>query len=363
MTLLGSFLAIFLDQIHKINFQKKLAELTMIQLIHFNKTHAPKVDVPSPSAPQELLDALSSKLSLNIGDTKPLFSYNQAADSAQKFLIRDTKGENRAVVHYSTTYDPLAVQDMICRVYSARQAIGSDLEAYILNPLEQGDLEGLSYGVFNYQKPLAKNKIFWLFQRVAIAPHLLEFLIDLVKVTKASMSSEQIEERFGRSLQSISTFDGLSGSIQTAAKESLQRLEQHLWTPRTVLMHGDLWRGNVLLTQPTAKVSSEAEPSTSASNKSTSNKIVLIDWAASLVHGYAIFDLVRMAESFGLSPKQLRKNLEIHCQILGCDVQDSKSYLLSAMGHIGRDLRHFPVANFLRMCESTVTTLDKALGL
>lgn len=339
----------------------------MIQLIHFNKIASSKMDSPTPSAPLKLLDTLSSKLSLNIGDVKPLFSYNQAPDAAQKFLIRDAEGANRVVVHYSTTCDPMAVQDMIQRVYSARQATGSALEAYILNPLEQGTLEGLSYGVFKYQKPLTRNKVFWPFQRAAVVPHLLEFLINLAKVTQASMSSEQIEERFGRSLQSLITFAGVPGNIQASAKESLQRLEQHSWKPRTVLMHGDLWRGNVLLTQPTtqptAKAPSDAAPSTSTSNKSANNKIVLIDWAASLVHGYAIFDLVRMAESFDLSPKQLRKNLEIHCQILGCDIQDAKSYLLSAMGYMGRDLHHFPVANFLRMCESTVHTLDTALGL
>lgn len=264
----------------------------------FNSNQA---SISQPSFPEELVEALTRKTSLTFRSLEPLGRKPSLADGTQKFLLRNQNGKPVAVAHLASPYAPDFVEDMIERANMAQQAVGSSLSAYILGPIGHGNLEGSSFGVFQYQQPLTENKFFWLVQRARVAPHLLDFLFEIARVTQAPVPDCEIEARFALPLRHLSTMEEVSGEIRAAAAASLQRLEQGLWIPRYVLMHGDLWKGNVLLTQ----------------KHPPSPKFVLIDWAGSNVKGYAIFDLIRMASSFKVHHRRLATSLMAHCQILG----------------------------------------------
>jgi hypothetical protein len=51
-----------------------------------------------------------------------------------------------------------------------------------------------------------------------------------------------------------------------------------------------------------------------------------------------------------------------HARILGCETRDLESNLLSAIGHIGLQLEHFPEERYVAMAADCVRGLRGALG-
>ncbi len=65
-----------------------------------------------------------------------------------------------------------------------------------------------------------------------------------------------------------------------------------------------------------------------------------------MVRGYGIYDLLGLAESTKLRGYRLRKEIESHCDILGCEFADARSHLLAALGHRGMNLGYWPFAEY-----------------
>jgi hypothetical protein len=69
--------------------------------------------------------------------------------------------------------------------------------------------------------------------------------------------------------------------------------------PNYVLMHGDFWKGNILIA-PKADFP--------AAGTRWNERFVIIDWPGSITQGYAMFDLIRLAQSFRLSSNALKRD-------------------------------------------------------
>ena len=132
---------------------------------------------------------------------------------------------------------------------------------------------------------------------------------------------------------------------------ALERISTKEWQPKHVLMHGDLWLGNILL---------KKNPNILNTLKPYDN-FVVTDWAGSEVKGYAMYDLIRFAESTNLSSKKIKFEIERHCKLLNCNPVDACSYLLAGLGFIGMNLENFPLNRFISMSESCFLTLSKSL--
>jgi hypothetical protein len=145
----------------------------------------------------------------------------------------------------------------------------------------------------------------------------------------------------------------MSDAVRVAATMARERLAAGVFRPKYVLMHGDLWKGNILL---------QAGRNASHTDVQRS-RFAIIDWAGFEGCGYAIYDLVRLARSMRISRRRLAGELVRHCAILECTTEDARSYLLTALGHIGMTLEHFPVERYVSMSLSALSLLDEALKL
>jgi hypothetical protein len=143
---------------------------------------------------------------------------------------------------------------------------------------------------------------------------------------------------FAKPLARLAAISELGREVRSDAERAIQRLENGSWRPKTVLMHGDLWIGNVLLRQET-----------SGPGGAWVDRFVIIDWPGSMLRGYAIFDLMRLTQSIRTGERALASELIRHCQALQCDTEDSMGYLLSALGHLEMNLEQFPFDRFLGM--------------
>jgi hypothetical protein len=265
--------------------------------------------------------------------------------STSKYLAYDQQDRLTAVVICSAPEEPDVVSRAVARARLARLALGS-LGDIVLEPTRHGLIDGLSYAVFPYCCPLSGSRYTWRLQRVWIRPKVLKWLREATKATCYSPTIEEQEAGFRAPLENLASLTLLPSAVRTSASLALRRLRDGLWVPKHCLMHGDLWKNNILL----------------APGRRRWERLVLIDWAGSLVRGYGIMDLLTVAPSMRLRGARLRSEVEAHCRILGCELIDARSNLLAALGYIEKHRGYFPWDRYEAMTIDLLQLLDSIGG-
>jgi hypothetical protein len=261
-------------------------------------------------------------------------------DAAALFAVRAGRGVRPAAVVLCAPPDaPDVVARGVEAARIARAAMPPDLARHVLVPLAVGRVRGMSYAVHAFCASLATGHIAWPLQRARLAPALLRWLWRVDAATVRGASEETLELRFAAALDRLASVSMLTPAVRDDAHRAATRLRRRGRGARTVLMHGDLWKGNVLLRPPTGALDALA----------WAQRFVVIDWPACAPQGHPIYDLVRLAQSMNLSPARLRSELVRHCALLECEPEDTMTYLLAACGDIAGRLQHFPMDRFASM--------------
>lgn len=309
---------------------------------------------PTPQVMMDWLTGpLTSALHEHYGPIQLSFLSSAAGvvDGTTVLLIRDAAGRPRAVALCSSPVAPDMVRRAMTRAHAAKAALGASTGAPILDPVTAGSVNGLSYAVLPYCGEFSRFRLARWYQRHRVRQPVLDWLFRVNQRSVRHVEPGAIDSRFAEPLRRLASLKELGGSARDAAKQAIGRLDAGAWVPGHVLMHGDLWKGNILF-----------RPSGDPINSGKwSDRFVVIDWAGSEIQGYALYDLVRFAESTALSDSGLRTEVARHCQLLGCDRGDAKSYLLAALGHIYMNLEHFPLPSFIRMSETCLATLERSM--
>jgi Phosphotransferase enzyme family len=260
---------------------------------------------------------------------------NEDPDSKLVFLSGKRDG---LVVTVSPFHFPDVVAEECRKVAGMRSLLG-ELGSPLLEPLDSGRINTSSFAVLPYRKPLSKRRgLRWL-ARMRLRRHLLEWLREIAE----RRSSVCAVSRYDAALQALR--ETVLADSPTAAL--LRTAERHLrsghFAPRSSPMHGDLWIGNVL-------------------HGAGSATFTLIDWRGSATEGFPIFDLIRAAESFGLSRQALHGELRLHQTGLGCQLEDLPLYLLGALGHYAANIQEMSPSLFRAMADESVSRLSSALN-
>ncbi len=278
--------------------------------------------------------------------------YTPREDAPTALRVSDARGRPVAAMLCSSPRAPGMVARAMSRAAEARELLGPEDGRHILEPLLQGRLRGLSWAVLPWCDSPSTLRPLWRLQRAALRPALLDWLLRLTERTMRVPAPEQLEARFAAPLRHLAASPAIGARARAAAEQAAQRLADGAWAPRSVLMHGDLWKGNVLL-RPRA--SALAAPR-------WGERFVVIDWPGAEVHGHAFYDLVRLSRSLALSPDALRREVERHGAVLSCTGEDALGSLLAALGQIGMALEHFPMARYAGMVDECVQTMATALA-
>jgi hypothetical protein len=274
------------------------------------------------------------------------------ADDPAKLLVTDRDSRELAVVLLASPVDPDLVRRGMRIAARAREVLGKRLGSVILEPLEQGDLRGLSYTVLPYHRPFEEGVLARRYWRLALRSKALEWLAEVNEATLAETSDAEIAEAFERPLEHVATLDTMDEALRRAAETALGRLKSGEWSPKLVLMHGDLWIGNML----------RASGPPGGADRRRRFPFVIIDWPGAMLRGYAMYDLIRLATSMGLGAARLEREVLRHCKILGSRPELAMGYLIASLGQLGLNLGEFPAERHREMSLACFNQLRGALG-
>jgi hypothetical protein len=281
----------------------------------------------------------------------PIDGVTPRADAPAVLRVVESPAKPHAVVLCSAPRFPDMVERAMSRAVQARSRLGSAEAAAILKPLLEGRIDGLSYSMLPHCEALSVHRWRWRLQRAMLGPRLLDWLYRVTADTVTLADAAQRDARFAAPLACLASLDRLSAPVRADIARATGRLRDGSWQPRHVLMHGDLWKGNILIDPDTAQ----------PGRRRWRDRFVVIDWPGSEVHGHAIYDLVRLAGSMKTPEAALRAELRRHCDVLGAATEDAMAYLLSALGYIALHLEEFPMDKYLPMVEACHADLRRIL--
>lgn len=301
--------------------------------------------------------SLSEPLAVAIGEEPDRLGYKVVseaglADGTTVVSLSRADGTPAAAVLCSPVAFPRMVDHAMDMAARVKETIGPILGIRILDPLLRGELEGTSFAVLPYCCPLSEGRLMSRVQDLALRPSLFDWTLELTKTTSSTGDHVATEDRFAKRLEHVAAIDTLDAPVRHAASDAMRRLASGQWKPRHVVMHGDLWRGNVLI-RPSASLNSCTH---------LSERFVVIDWPGAELMGYAIFDVVRLAHSMRLTRRQLAFEIGRHCASLECEPRDACSYLIAALGHVGMSLNCFPVEQYMRVVHTSFGALSDCVA-
>jgi hypothetical protein len=288
--------------------------------------------------PEQLLDWVRPALSavgIEVSRGQSLDQDASVADKPLKLIIEGRRSRPEAVVICARPADPAIVRRAVVRARQAAEMLGPRVGAVPLLPLADGTFGELSYVILPWHQPalqMGPRRV----RRLWTAARVLGWLRDAVSVSARAADDVTRPRRLLERLAGDARF---GAAVRGDARLGLERLDAGQWRPKTVLVHNDLWLGNVLL------------PARTRCPDTNRYRFFLIDWAAAEMAGYPFWDLSRLCDSFGVPTPWARREIGRHCAILGFEPQDALSSLLLAIAHLGAQLRYFPVERYVHMSE------------
>jgi hypothetical protein len=255
------------------------------------------------------------------------------------------------VILCSSAEAPDMVQRAMDRARRSKASLPPVAAQHILDPLALGRIGALSYAVLPHCLELAAGGLAWRVQRQALSPALFDWLWMVNSATMRPVEDDEFDWRFVQPLQRLMALDQAGPLVRADAARAAERLQQGAWLPRTVLMHGDLWKGNILLRPATGLADAVA----------WRERFIVIDWTGSASCGHAFYDLVRLAQSMRLGRGALDREIARHCALLQCSRDDAMACLLAALGRMAMQLEHFPMQRFAQMVDECHATLHAAI--
>lgn len=272
------------------------------------------------------------------------------ADDTKKLLVMNNHAEPVAVVLVASEVEPRLVQQGMERASAIKNQLTTDLGRVILEPKATGWLHGRSYTILPYCKPLGTGRVITRLHNLTLRPLVIDWLTQVAETTAREPNAGELQQNFINPLKHFARMSVVAPEAREIAQHALQQILSSQWTPRHVVMHGDLWRGNILFSDPNNRP-----------KHLPFARLVIIDWPGGMTDGYAIYDLIRIGISMRLPRMFLQKHIKRHCEILGCRTLDARYHLISALAHIGQNLNHFPPQSFARLTNDCLQFLQAGL--
>jgi hypothetical protein len=265
-------------------------------------------------------------------------------DYCEKYVALDRQGTPRAFVVVSPASHPRSVLDAANTTRTVRQALGSELGDSVLAPYCVGDIDGCSYSITAYCRPMSSGRWLSRWQQLRMTPAILSWLARATRHTARLV--EDIDTQVRTPLHALAEHGAVDPRTRQAASNALKALDGGDWRPRNVVAHNDLWWGNFVHREPVAG----AQP-----------PFYVIDWAGGTTTGVPFYDLIRICRSLRLGSARTRRAIRTHREILACAPADVLHYLATSFGTLSRHLGEWPERQFARAADECIRYATRSL--
>jgi len=264
----------------------------------------------------------------------PIANRRDLIDSTIKFIIRDEAGAPVAVMKIASEVDPQSVAESTQIAEEIAASLKPETARHILRPWAEHQYDGRSVALYPYLDLLEQWRLAWFMQRRTIAPHVMQWVQQMSSQTVRDATDEDIDRRYIKPLRHIvENSSDVGEQYVRAAKTMLKRIETNKVSLRTVAMHGDPWKNNILL---------DTRNSCGFESHNGSPRFVFIDWDTGQVHGYPFFDLLRLSNTLRTRPKIMKPLIDDYCSVVDADPIDIAGYITAALGHSLLNLNNCP---------------------
>ncbi len=303
------------------------------------------IDLPGFLAgPLSTLEARSGK----VGVVTDVTEINDIADNPVKATIRDSSGNPYAFVLCSQPQYASLVARGVARAETIRALLGKELGAVLIRPLLVGAVNGVSYAILPWHRPMPASGLRRYLARARIRGRVLSWLRRATSAAVAAHSSIDASTTYKYALQHLHTFPRLRVDLRDSVEASMKRLEKGDWQPKHTFDHNDLSIDNLLLPH--------------SNYRPHDRGFVIIDWAGATECGFGIYDLIRFCTSAAIPTRVVVRELRLHCNALHCELVDTKGHLLACLGNLYLNLECFPEDRYNRLLEICWRTLLSALS-
>lgn len=271
-------------------------------------------------------------------------------DARTTFVLHDAQGAPRGVAQLAGETAPAMVARLIDRARGFCAALDAAATAPVLRPAAEGEIDGRSWAVWPWCKPLARTTGTRL-ERRRLRDPLHAWLGEVTRQSAHPVPHDAIEPRFVAPLTRMATRPALSVPVRLAARSALVALDRGAFRPMHVAMHGDLHTGNVLI-DTTGAAGRDSGP--------WAQRFVVIDWGGADADGFPIFDLARLAHSLRTGARHLGASLRAHSRALDCPIEHAPWHLAAAFADLGDHLEYFPVEHYARLADLCFSLLAAA---
>ena len=273
-------------------------------------------------------------------DPGPMKNNYYPIDVTYKGVITDKNGSPAAFILCANPIGKTLVKENVEKARAAKALLGAPHNQAIDLPFLNGDVQGISWAIYDLNTPLTHNKWAWQLQKRLLTPVVGQWLSDVVNQTQKTIPDKDRSQTITSPLESICHENAFPREMIKSAEEAIINLESGAWHPCTTLAHNDLWRGNILL-PPNAHI--------------FTRHFRVIDWAGADISGIPFFDLFKFIQSFTVPRAYGKKLIQNHCDILECRPMDAIGYLLTALGALGQNLNQFPHHAYVNLSKGLYT--------
>jgi hypothetical protein len=260
------------------------------------------------------------------GSAAPMGLARKATDSSDKYLVRDRRGQPVAMLSLSPPDRPQATDVAARSTFEAQAALGERLGRVVLMPWHTGWVNGCSFTVAPYHRPLSGFKPQRALERRQLWQRAGHWLQQTLRHSVRTPDAQQIHSEFKAPLAALADLASLTPQIRERARLEWRALEAGDWQPRLALAHYDLWQDNFLWAPDDNEFG-----------------FLVIDWGGARASGHAVYDLLRLALSSPASADATLKQLRDHCRVLECPPEHAAGHALAALGHLALNLGDWPL--------------------
>ena len=263
------------------------------------------------------------------------------ADGASTLIYGPAGRDKGVILSVSNDRFPEVVATSAKRARDAAAMLSADTARAVVCPLVEDRIDGRSLAVWPRYTPMPGSPRMRRLCAVAMAGRVADVLARMAAETARDIAPDAVEARLSTPIRDLAELPFLAPHVRAFAETALDLLDGEAGRYVTVLQHGDLWFGNVLL--------------------SRGRTPRIIDWGQARRRGFPFTDLLRYLASARVPSPIWQHAVRRYSAGAGISQTGIPVYVAAALGALAGNLDQFQPERFAALAETLTQAAERAV--